>query len=91
MTDLRSKTLILVKGALFLGVLALAGGLLLARDPEFATLVLLAVVIWAAARSYYFSFYVLERYVDPRLRYAGLLALLLQIRRRSGRRTDPPI
>ena len=35
-----------------------------------------AVLAWASARAYYFAFYVLERYVDPRLRYAGLLALL---------------
>jgi hypothetical protein len=90
LTDLRSKPLRLIKGALFLGVLTLAGGLLLARDPELSTSVLLAVVIWAAARSSDFLFYVLERDVDPRLRYSGLLAQLLQIRRMSGRRTGAP-
>jgi hypothetical protein len=43
------------------------------------TAVLLILLVWAACRFYYFLFYVLERYVDPRLRYAGILALVRTI------------
>jgi hypothetical protein len=44
---------------------------------------LLAILVWASCRSYYFLFYVLQHYVDPHLRYAGLLALLGQVVNRS--------
>ena len=43
---------------------------------------LLGLLVWAACRFYYFLFYVLERYVDPKLRYAGVVALLAAARRR---------
>ena len=43
------------------------------------TAFLLLLLVWAASRFYYFLFYVLERYVDPRLRYAGILALIRTI------------
>jgi hypothetical protein len=45
--------------------------------------------VWASCRFYDFLFYVLERYVDPTLRYARVAALLAALRRRrwdaSGR------
>jgi glyoxylase-like metal-dependent hydrolase (beta-lactamase superfamily II) len=46
------------------------------------------VLAWAAGRFYYFLFYVLERYVDPALRYAGIIALVRTILRAEiiGRR-----
>lgn len=79
MADLRSKPLIVLKGAMFLVILLLAGGCILALAPDWRVAALLALVVWSSARGYYFLFYVLERYVDPRLRYAGLLALLQQL------------
>jgi hypothetical protein len=36
------------------------------------TALLLVLVIWSFCRAYYFSFYVLERYVDPGFKFAGL-------------------
>ena len=33
---------------------------------------LLALTVWSFARVYYFAFYVIERYVDPGYRFAGL-------------------
>lgn len=86
MGELRSKPLIVCKGILFFVVLVTATALLLAPHADLRTAALLAVVIWSAARSYYFLFYVLERYVDERLRYAGILALLAQLWRRRGSR-----
>lgn len=85
MADLRSKPLIVAKGLLFLAILVLAGGLILAIAPGWRTACLLALVSWASARFYYFLFYVLEHYVDPTLRYAGLGALVQELLRRMRR------
>jgi hypothetical protein len=74
-----------LKAALFLVlVLACAFGLWL-PDRQLRTALLLVVLAWSAARLYYFLFYVLHTYVDPTLKYSGLLALLRQLafRRRS--------
>ena len=43
---------------------------------------LLAVAIWAFCRAYYFAFYVIDHYIDPSQRYAGLVDFL---RRRRDR------
>lgn len=85
MTDLTSKPLIVAKGLLFLGLAGLASGAVLLEAPGWRNAALLVLAMWAAARFYYFLFYVLERYVDPSLRYAGVLALLRELRRRRSR------
>ena len=79
MSDLRSKRWIVAKGLMFLGIAAVAGALLLFESPTIRTAILLALIVWAACRFYYFIFYVLERYVDPSLRYAGIIALVRAI------------
>ena len=76
MRDLHSKSWIVAKGCLFLGIALAAAALVLAESPSVRTIVLLALLVWAACRFYYFMFYVLERYVDPSLRYAGIIALV---------------
>ena len=76
MSDLTSKRWIVAKGLMFLGIAATAAVLVLLEAPTVRTAVLLALLAWAACRFYYFLFYVLERYVDPSLRYAGILALV---------------
>jgi hypothetical protein len=85
MTDLRSKKVIVLKGALFLCILVGAAVLLFVERPAWRTAALLAVLVWASARFYYFLFYVLEKYVDPSLRYSGLLSLLGNLTRRRDR------
>ena len=80
--DLKSKRLIVLKGWLFLATALLAAIGLLLRSPEWQTVVLIGVLAWSAARFYYFLFYVLEKYVDPSLRYAGVLAQLQALLRR---------
>jgi hypothetical protein len=35
--------------------------------------VLLVIAIWCFCRVYYFAFYVIEHYVDPGYRFAGLV------------------
>ena len=72
MRDITSPRLLYAKGALFvvIGLLA-AGGIVLAA-PSIRVALLLAVSIWAFARAYYFAFYVVEHYVDPGYKFAGL-------------------
>jgi hypothetical protein len=82
MGDLKSKRLIVRKGWLFLAVALLAGAELFLRDPSWQTVLLVLVLAWAAARFYYFLFYVLEQYVDPNLRYAGVFDQLKALLRR---------
>ena len=84
MPDLHSKGWIAFKGVAFLGIALTAAGLLLMQNPTLWTGVLLGLLAWAAARFYYFLFYVLERYVDPRLKYAGLIALARAIMAKKG-------
>lgn len=64
---------------MFLGIAAIAAALVLLESPTIKTAVLLALLAWAACRFYYFIFYVLERYVDSSLRYAGIIALVRAI------------
>jgi hypothetical protein len=73
-----------LKAALFLKVAALCTVALWLRAPEIRTVVLALILGWAAARAYYFLFYVLHTYVDPRLKYSGLGSLLRAIRLRRG-------
>lgn len=81
MSDIRSPTLLYAKGAMMLAVGVLAAVLLLLRHPEPMTGLLLAVSVWGFCRAYYFVFYVIDHYIDPGSRHAGLLAFL----RRRGR------
>jgi len=67
------------KGLMFLGIATIAAALVLFESPTIKTAVLLALLAWAACRFYYFIFYVLERYVDSSLRYAGIIALVRAI------------
>jgi hypothetical protein len=85
MTDLKSKQWIVAKGIMF-GVIALAAAaLIVAETPSVKLAVLLALLVWASCRFYYFLFYVLEHYVDPTMRYAGLLDLVMGMRQRRAR------
>lgn len=76
MGDLKSSKLIVAKGVLFLLMTLLAAGLVWLEAPSLYVAGLLVVLVWASARFYYFLFYVLERYVDPTLRYTGIVDLV---------------
>ena len=73
MTNLTHPTTIWLKGGLFVLLGLLASGLLIARLPDLRSATLLAIAIWAFCRAYYFAFYVIEHYVDPNYRFAGIL------------------
>jgi len=87
MSDLTSKRWIVAKGAMFLVIAILSSGLILSEIPTYRMLLLILLLAWSSARFYYFLFYVLERYVDSSLRYAGVIALMQTIWRRSQDRS----
>jgi hypothetical protein len=72
MGDITNPGLLYVKGGLFVLTGLCASVLLLLEAPSFKVAALLAVAIWCFARAYYFAFYVVEHYVDPGYRFAGL-------------------
>jgi hypothetical protein len=72
MADLTSPGWIKFKGFLFLLLGTFAAALILIEHPEWRLASLLAVSIWSFCRFYYFAFYVIEKYVDPGFRFAGL-------------------
>jgi hypothetical protein len=74
MKDLTNPGWIKFKGILFLLVGVLSAVLLILECPTWKATVLLAVCIWCFCRFYYFAFYVIEKYVDPSFRFAGLSA-----------------
>jgi uncharacterized membrane-anchored protein len=74
MKNLENPKWMFVKAALLFGIGMLSATLLVIRDPRVSTAVLLALVIWAFSRVYYFAFYVIERYIDPSFRFSGLFS-----------------
>ncbi len=76
MGDLTNSKLIWTKGFLFLFLGILSSGILLLRTRDLQVALLLGIAIWSFCRSYYFAFYVIEHYVDPRYRFAGLADFL---------------
>jgi hypothetical protein len=84
MRDLTGAKLLYFKAGLFVLCGLLASMALLAEHPTLKTAALLALAVWCFARAYYFAFYVVERYVDPGYRFAGLWSFaghLLRCRR----------
>lgn len=74
MRDLRSHRLMMLKAALFVVMGLIAAAAILLELPTWRTAALLAILIWAFCRAYYFAFYVLEKYIDPSYRFAGLFS-----------------
>jgi hypothetical protein len=86
MPNLKSPTLIYLKGFLFVLAGCAAAGLVIAEQPTLKVALLLAVAIWCFCRAYYFAFYVIEHYVDPSFKFAGLGSFLLYLLgKRRGR------
>ena len=69
---LKDSRLLWLKGGLFLFLGCLGGGVLLIRTQDWVTSGLFVLSVWAFCRAYYFAFYVIQHYVDPRYRFAGL-------------------
>jgi hypothetical protein len=84
MADIKNPRLLYAKGALFVLAGTIAAGLVLVEHPTLKVAVLLGIAIWCFARAYYFAFYVVEHYIDPSYKFAGLwsFARYLRCRRR---------
>jgi hypothetical protein len=85
MADLTSPRLIKFKGVLFLFLGVLASCILLAEVRSMRLTLLFGIAVWSFCRFYYFAFYVIQHYVEPGFRFAGLgaFARYLWSRRRS--------
>ncbi len=83
MRDLSDPRIIKFKGILFLLLSGLSSFLLLWPEFSFRNLVLLAITIWSFCRLYYFAFYVIQHYVDPHYRFAGLWSFAKYLLRRK--------
>jgi hypothetical protein len=82
MLNIRSKNLIVIKGLLLITIVIGSIIGITCYCPRIEVVVLLLILVWASARSYYFLFYVLEKYVDPKLRYTGIIDLIQNIKKR---------
>jgi hypothetical protein len=72
MSDLTNPKIIKLKGILFLVTGILSSGLLMIYAPSLTVALLLVIAVWSFCRFYYFAFYVIQHYVDPNFRFAGL-------------------
>ena len=82
MTDLTNPRLIYFKVFLFLFGGLLSAVLLIAQTPTLKTALLVSVTAWCFCRFYYFAFYVIQHYVDPGYRFAGLWSFVRYLVRR---------
>jgi hypothetical protein len=79
MKDLTSPLWIKLKGFLFLLIGLGGAAMLFISNPAWQTVVLLALTIWGFCRFYYFAFYVIEKYVDSRYKFSGLISFSLYL------------
>jgi uncharacterized RDD family membrane protein YckC len=84
--DLTHPALLYLKASLFLVIGLLSATLLVLERPTLRIALLLALSVWSFARAYYFAFYVIERYIDPGYRFAGLIDFMRYLLRRNGKR-----
>ena len=74
MKDLSNPFWIKLKGILFLLIGLAAAAVVFLDNPKWQTAALLAVAVWSCCRFYYFAFYVIEKYVDSRYKFSGLIS-----------------
>lgn len=72
MKDLADPFWIKLKGVLFLLLGVLSATLILVEHPSVKFAALLALTVWSFCRFYYFTFYVIQHYLDPGYRFSGL-------------------
>jgi len=85
--DITNPRVLYLKGLLFLLCGTMAAALVVLELPSVRIAVLLAITVWCFARAYYFAFYVIERYVDPGYRFAGLWSFMQYLAERKRRAT----
>jgi hypothetical protein len=85
MKEIKNSKLIIAKGFLFLLLGTLAGALIVLETGSVKISLLLAITIWAFCRCYYFAFYVIEKYVDAKFRFTGLINFLAYLKNKGAR------
>jgi len=83
MRNLTNPKVIYIKGFLFLIGGLLASTLILIDNPTLKCTALLIVAIWCFARSYYFAFYVIQNYIDPKYKFSSLYSFLIYLFRKK--------
>jgi hypothetical protein len=83
MGDLNDARLMYLKAVLFLliGIMSITGILVTYFSWQIVLLLLLA--IWSFCRLYYFCFYVIEKYIDPQFKFAGLYSVFVYLWKKS--------
>ncbi len=84
--DLADPRWMFVKAGLFLIIGISAVGIILVEHPDGKLGLLLALAIWSFARLYYFAFYVIEKYIDPTYKFAGLWSAAMYLLQRGRNR-----
>lgn len=72
MQNLLSPRWMVIKAGLFLAIAGLAAFVVLLQNPTWTAAACLVLVGWSCSRAYYFAFYVVQHYLDPTFRFAGL-------------------
>ena len=75
MGDLTNPKLMWLKAVLFMVIGVMCAGILWLDLPSWRDAAIFALAVWAFCRAYYFAFYVIEHYIDPRFKFAGLLSV----------------
>ena len=90
MSDLKDPRWMWLKAVLLLMIGLMAGALVWLESPRPRTLALLAVSVWGFCRAYYFAFYVIEHYIDPQYRFAGLMDFVRYVMRPKSEKQSAP-
>jgi hypothetical protein len=82
--DLTDPRLMYLKAFLFLVTGGAAALGILVENPDLRTGFLLILTVWSFCRLYYFAFYVIEKYIDPTFRFAGLSSVVRYFLQRNS-------
>ena len=88
--DIIHPRVLYLKAGLFVLGGTLAAALILLEMPRVKVALLLALTVWCFARAYYFAFYVIEHYVDPGYKFAGLTSFAIYLLRQPAAITPVP-
>ena len=80
--DLKNPKWMYAKAGMFLLIGSIAFAIVVLEQPSLRSAVFLLLMIWAFCRAYYFAFYVIEKYVDSKYRFAGLIDFMRYLLRK---------
>lgn len=74
--DLENPKWMYAKAGMFVFIGLCCFTILFIETPTARNALLLLLMIWAFSRAYYFMFYVIEKYVDSKYRFSGIVSFL---------------